>query len=319
DPIWRERCELVPGNAPAIDFGLAGQRYLELASRVTRVHHLHQSSHHSLAEREAGQINVAATREVIEFARAAAGLRSVVHYSSVFVSGDRTGVVLEEELNVGQTFRSPAEETLALSEAMWSRTGAALPVTILRSGQVVGDTHSGEVDRLDGIYPLLVFLIASPREVALPLPSRADVALHLVPVDFLARAGVELGLCERARGKTVQLVDPRPLTARQFIEAAAASAGKRLLPGIPPAPLSKTLRSNPGVRLQAGHLRALHDLLTTPVSYDDRQALSLLSESGIECPPLESYLAVLVAHVRARSLRGTLNEEHLEEGPFLVD
>ncbi len=314
------RCELVIGNASAIDFGLAGPRYLELAARITRIHHLYQTTRSEVDEREARKVNVASTREVIELAKVTPRLERLVHYSSVLISGDRTGVVFEDELNVGQSFRSPAEETLALAEALLQRTASELPLTIVRTGQIAGNSRTGEVERLDGFYPLLAFLLAgSDDEVALPLPSRSDASLHVVPVDFVARAGVELGLREQARGKTVQLIDPRALSARHFVEAAAELCGKRLVAGLAPAPLSKTLRNMAGLRPHLSQLRGLHELMTTPVSYDDRGAQSALAGSGIECPPLLAYLPVLVDYVRKLRERGSLSEQRPEEGPFLVE
>jgi thioester reductase-like protein len=201
---------------------------------------------------------------------------------------------------------------------MLHRARPNLPLTILRSAQVVGDSKSGEFDRLDGPYPLLAFLASAPGEVALPLPASADATLHLVPADFVAAAAVVLGAHPRAEGKTAHLVDPRPMSARRFIELSAELSGKRLLPGLAPAPLTKTLRNNPGLRPLAGQLRPLQSLLTTPVTYDDRVALELLAGSGIECPPLEAYLPVLVQEVQARARSGTLFDELPEDGPHLV-
>ena len=146
-----ERCQLVEGKAGAIDFGLSGPNYLGLARTVTRVHHLYQSFEHGLSDREARAVNVAATREIIEFAKAAGALRRLVHYSSVFVSGNRSGIVLEDELNRGQSFRSPFEESLALSEAMLEHVHDTVPLTIVRSAQVIGDSRTGEVDRSPGL------------------------------------------------------------------------------------------------------------------------------------------------------------------------
>jgi len=154
----RARVDLLSGNPAAIDFGLSGASYLALAGRVARIHHFYHSQSYSLDEREARQLNVGGVREVIEFARACVGLRRLVHHSTVFVSGNRTGIVMEDELERGQSFRSSAEESLALCEAMLQRVRPSLPLTIVRSAQVVGDSKSGEFDRLDGPYPLLAFL-----------------------------------------------------------------------------------------------------------------------------------------------------------------
>jgi thioester reductase-like protein len=317
DAAASARCDVVLGNPSAIDFGLSGADYLALAGRVARIHHLYQSHSHVLDEVASRSLNVAATREVLEFARASVGLRRLVHYSTVFVSGNRTGIVLEDELARGQAFRSPAEESLALCEAMLQRVRFSVPLTIVRTGQVVGDSRTGEFERPDGPYPLLLFLAAGEDEVALPLPARADAALHVVPADFVAAAGVELGSLPDAEGQTVQLVDARPLSARRFVELAAELSGKRLVPGLA-APLTKALRGNPAVRLVASQLRSLQSLLTTPVSYDDRNALALLAKSGLSCPPLEAYLPVLIEEVQARARSGTLLDEPPNDAPHLV-
>jgi hypothetical protein len=47
-------------------------------------------------------------------------------------------------------------------------------------------------------------------------------------------------------------------------------------------------------------------------------AVELLTGSGIECPPLETYLPVLVREVQARARSGTLFDEPPEDGPHLV-
>jgi thioester reductase-like protein len=314
----RERLELVSSDPAAIDFGLSGASYLALAERITRVHHFYQSSSYALDERGARHLNVAGVRETIEFARVCTKLERLVHYSSVFVSGSRTGIVMEDELEHGQSFRSPAEESLALGEAMLRRAGSGLPLTVVRTAHVVGDSRTGEFDHVDGPYIILALLATAPDEVALPLPASVDATLHLVPVDFVAAAGLELGSRPAALGKTVHLVDARPLSVRRFVELAAQELGKRLVPGMSPAPIGKTLRGGAGLRLVRHQLRPLSSLLTTPVSYDDRSALELLSGSGVECPPLERYLPVLLQEVQTRARSGTLLDEQPEDGPHLV-
>jgi hypothetical protein len=42
--------------------------------------------------------------------------------------------------------------------------------------------------------------------------------------------------------------------------------------------------------------------------YDNRQALELLSESRVECPPLESYLDVMLEHVERRVAERRLDD-----------
>jgi thioester reductase-like protein len=302
-----ERVSVLEGDPTAIDFGLARGPYAELAASVTHVHHAYQVVDLAAPPRAAESANVAGTREIIEFCRVARALKRVVHHSSVFVSGDRTGPVHEGELATGQSFPSPVARSLALAEAMLSRH-PELPLTVVRAAQVVGDSKTGVVDRLDGPYPLLVFLASAPSGSGLPLPPRADSPLHVVPVDHLARAAHALSMSPTALKKTFHVVDPAPLSARRFLELAAARFGQRLDPGFNAAAFGRALLGNRGVGLLVQNLRSVTELISTPVTYDDTLAREELARAGVACPPLDSYLDVLLAELERRVKEQRLND-----------
>lgn len=313
-----ERVELVLCQVSAIDFGLAGPTYLEIARRVTRVHHFYQTFDRRLDKSLAQRVNVHGVREVIELARAASRLERVVHYSSVSVSGDRTGIVLESELEAGQGFRAPVEETLALAEAMLRRA-EGLPVTVLRAAQLVGDSVTGETERLDGPYPLIAYVLGTEGpDVALPLPSRADARLEMTPVDFLVKAGALLGESPVARGETLHLSIKDPAPARVFVERVAELCDKRIMMGLPPASITKTLLRNPSTRAFGRHLSALSDWLTTPVRHDDARARRLLEAVGLEPPTLEAILPSMVEYMRERVRSGSFDAPDALEATSLV-
>lgn len=295
----RSGVSLVEGDPAAIDFGLARGAYFELAASVTEVQHLYQVLDPAQPAALAESANIGGVREIIEFARVARRLTRVVHHSSVFVSGDRRGVVAEGELAAGQSFRSPVTRTLALGEAMLRRQ-ASLPLTVLRAGHIVGDTKTGVMDRLDGPYPLLVLLASTPPGTPLPLPPRADAAVYVTPVDYLARAALAAADLPAAHGATLHLTEPSPISVGRLLELAGAHFGVPMERGIHPRALGRALLGNPGVGLLAQNLRTMIDLISNPVSYDDRVAASLLGPLGIRCPVLETYLDVLLAHVEAR-------------------
>ena len=303
-----DRFSLIEADPAAIDFGLSGSAYVDLARSVGIVHHAFQVLELSEKPEVARRVNVAGTREIVEFGRAATRLSRVVHYSSVFVSGNRSGVVREDELERGQGFRSSVEESLAVAEQMLRRE-RNLPLTVVRTAQVVGDTKHGEAGRLDGPYPLLAFLASAPPGGALPLPPRSDATLHVVPVDYVAEAGVYLGRAKSALGRTVHLVDAEALSARRFLELAAERFGKRLESGFNAAAVTRAVVGNPGAALLARRIRGVAELLTNTARYDDRSAVELLAPAGIVCPPISSYLPVLLSHVEAR-----VAEKRLDDG-----
>jgi thioester reductase-like protein len=310
--LARERVTVLCGDASAIDFGLAGGAYRELAESVRIVHHAYQVVDLGAPSDVAHLVNVGGAREMIELGKAAKRLERIVHHSSVFVSGDRSGVVLESELAMGQRFRSPVEESLALAEQMLSRH-TSLPLSVVRAPWVVGDSLTGEVDRLDGIYPLLVFLASAPRGIALPLPLRADSMLYAVPVDHVARAARVIASHPAALGKTVHLVDTAAPSVRRFVEIVAERFGQRIESGSNPAAFGRALVKNPAVGLLARRLRIVSELIGTDAVYDDRNAVEILSPSRIECPPLEAYIDVMLEHVERRVAERTMGEHHSTE------
>ncbi len=298
---------VIEGDPAAIDFGLARGPYRALLEEVVCLHHAYQVLDLAAPAELARTVNVGGAREVIEFSRAAERLGRVIHHSSVFVSGDRTGVVLESELHARQSFRSPVAASLALSEAMLKRH-PEVPLTVARASQIVGDSRTGITDRLDGPYPVLAFLLGVPSDTVLPLPPRLNAPLHLVPVNYVARAAYHLGDLPATLGATLHLVDSAPLTTRRFIELAAAHFGKRLEDGFHAGSFGRSLFNNPGVGLLAQKLRAVQNLVMRNVVYDAASAVAGLAGSGITCPPLESYLDVLLAHVEERAKERGLTE-----------
>ncbi|HEY6558136.1 MAG TPA: SDR family oxidoreductase [Polyangiaceae bacterium] len=296
----RARVEILEGDAVAMDLGLSGKEYKELAARITRIHHMAQVTHPAVDQRTAEQVNIGATREIIEFARACARLEGMVVFSSASVSGTRSNLVLEEDLNAGQSFRTPVEETLARAEQLVRSCMKALPVSVVRPTQVVGDSRTGEVDRLDGPYLLILLIVSSPQDFPLPLPTSGDAPIHLVPIDYVVSAAHVIGRQRAAMGRTFHLADPHPLSVRRMFELVARSGGRRLPTGFIPTNVTKALLRTPGVNLFAKSPKAFLDMLATPVRYDTRNTEEALRGTGLVCPPFESYVDELVAFVKRR-------------------
>lgn len=296
----RERVVIIEGDAAAMDLGLSGAEYRTLGAEVDRVHHLAQITYPGVPRETTEATNIGAMREVIELGRCCTNMRSIVVHSTALVSGNREGLVLEDDLNAGQAFRTPVEETLARAERLARSALPELPIVVLRPTWIVGDSTTGEIERFDGPYLLVLLLVTSPQDLPVPLPTRGDALLHLVPIDYVVRAAHFIGRHPKAIGRTFHLADPRPLTVRRVFELVAASGGKRLPGGFIPTRVTKALLSAPGRGLLAKSPRAFVDMLATPVRYDTRNSAELLHDSGIVCPPFESYVDTLVAHVRGR-------------------
>jgi hypothetical protein len=226
-------------------------------------------------------------------------LRCLVFHSTAFVCGDTKGTVYEEELPEGASYRSVVEETRARAERLVRRAGKEIPIAIVRPTMIVGDSSTGEVERLDLPYLFVLLLLAAPADLALPIGARGDVPLHLVPVDFVVRAACAIGRDPRAPGRTFHLVDPQPVPVRRFGEMIHAIREKRAS-WVELSTLARSVLRAPGIEGYLRSPKALIDQILSNVRFDARSADAVLGPLGIACPPLPSYAEKLVAAVEER-------------------
>jgi nucleoside-diphosphate-sugar epimerase len=296
-PAAGKRTTIAVGDVAKMDLGLAGPEIEAISRDVTHVFHLAAVQYLGVSAAEAEAVNVGGTRNVLACAREMKKLERLVHFSTCFVSGDREGVITEDELDVGQRFRNHYEETKFRAEKLARGAMSDLPITILRPSIVVGESATGEIDRFDGIYAMGILVVTSPMSVPLPLPGPGTAPLNLVPVDFVTAAAMRLALDERAAGKTFHLVDPNPLSARHVYELIAKRAGKR----VPRVTLSyslarRVLRLPLIERFSREEAQAL-DYLNHFAVYNCSNTLLMLEGTGIQCPRFDTYVDNLMKFV----------------------
>jgi nucleoside-diphosphate-sugar epimerase len=288
------KVEILAGDIVDMHLGLSGPEYQRVTAATTHLFHLAAISYLGMPREMARRVNVDGTRNVLELARACPKLQRLVHYSTCYVSGDRVGVIAEDELDVGQSFRNAYEETKFEAEKLVQRAMASLPITIVRPATVVGDSRTGEIDRFDGPYYLGMLLVMSPLVLPLPLPGNGVAPLNVIPVDFAVAATWQLAQNPKAVGKTVHLVDPNPMSARRVYELIAERANKRLPRFRLSARATDLFLRLPGVEKRSRPQRAAIHSVNHLALYNCHTALELLDGTGVRCPRLESYLDTLV-------------------------
>jgi dephospho-CoA kinase len=293
----RGRAEVLVGDVCDMDLGLSSAEYRAVSRELTWIHHLAGIYFMGVDEDTAHRVNVVGTRTVIDLARDASRLERVVHWSTAMVSGDRKGTFYEDDLEAGQKFRSAYERTRYEAERMVRAAMRQLPITVVRPGIIVGDSRTGEIDKLDGPYYLMVVIATNASGVRLPLLGRSDAPLHLVPIDYVIDAAWHVARGETAAGKTFHLVDPAPMPARAVFEAVAEHAHTEKPRGHIPRQLARAVLRTPGLaRLGRGPL-AFVDVLDHAVHYDQTNTAQALAATTVRCPPLAEYLPVLVRYV----------------------
>ncbi|MDC0708404.1 SDR family oxidoreductase [Stigmatella sp. ncwal1] len=290
--------ELLTGDIVDMHLGLSGEEYQRLCERVTDIYHLAAVSQLNVPKETSWRVNVDGTRNMLELARDCAHLRRFNTFSSCYVSGDRVGVIAEDELDLGQGFRNPYEESKFQAEKLVQRASATLPITIFRPCSVVGDSRTGEIDRFEGPYYLGILLVTSPLVAPLPLPGNGVAPLNVVPVDFVVAAVWHISRDPRSVGRTFHLVDPNPMSARRVYERIAEKSNRKLPRFHLPARAADVMLRLPVLERLARPQRAAISYVNHLVIYNCHNTLELLDGTGIRCPPLASYLDQLVAYVR---------------------
>jgi thioester reductase-like protein len=294
------RTEIFEGEPAALDMGLSGAEFRSLTRQVTRLHHVAHESHVGADRKTAERENVQGAVEALELARHCDALRCVVHHSTAHVSGDRAGIVYEDELDEGQGFHSVEQETRMRAELVMRRAMPKLPIAVVRPTMLVGDSDTGEADRLDGAYLLVMLLLGLPGDLAVPLPTGSNNPLNIVPVDYAVKAARYVGTRREAPGKTFHLASHETLTAQQVFDTIARAGGRRTTRSILPSRVATMLSRTPAIARFLQEPRALVQQLATKARYDTRNADRLLAHSGLSCPPLEAYVGTLVATVQER-------------------
>jgi len=171
-------------------------------------------------------LNIGGTRRVLDVARRAkAG--HFHHISSIAVAGEFRGTFTEDMFDEGQDLPSPYHATKYAAEAL-VREQSDVPWRIYRPAIVVGDSRTGEMDKVDGPYyflPLLASIGELPGASRLPLvlPDLGDS--NVVPVDYVADALDALLHADRLDGRAFHLAHPRMQPLVEVYNALARAAG----------------------------------------------------------------------------------------------
>ena len=296
-PHTVDRVQLVEGDIATGGLGLSESVPVD---DVTEVWHLAAVYDLSVPEDTAKRVNVAGTEHVLQFCRECSNFRRLQYVSTCYVSGRYDGEFTEEMLEEGQEFQNHYEETKYEAERLVRAAMAeGLPATIYRPGIVVGDSHTGETQKYDGPYFVAAYMKRLPVVAFLPDVDETVMA-SLVPRDYVIAAMDELSVMDRSEGKTYQLTDPDPPTAREVAEIFGKHLGKRLvwLP-IPVSVVRGLLDTLPGMELLTGLPAETLDYFAFPTTYSTAHAVADLEGTGVSCPRFRDYADTLLDYMEA--------------------
>lgn len=290
-----ERAEVFPGDITQPDLGL-GDRYSEVAERITMACHLAAVYDLSIPRDVGWEVNVEGTRHLLDLLAESPNLERFGYVSTAYVSGRRTGTIREDELVHNEGFKNFYEETKYHAEVLVQDRMDEIPTTIFRPGIVVGDSETGETEKFDGPYFVLNALRQLPRYTLMTRIGSGTEPVNLVPVDYVIAAMTHLLGADEATDTVFHLTDPRPLTTQAILELFSDLLDKRVAFVPIPLNVARTLMST-GVGRYLGIAPELIDYFDHPSRYDSIHTQQALNDTGITCPALPDYAPKMVAYL----------------------
>ncbi len=297
--------EPVVGDLTQPMLGLDADEVEAFTGKVDHFFHL-AAIYDMEAEDEAIRLaNVEGTIHAVELAnRIDAGCFHLA--SSIAVAGLYKGVWREdmfdeaEDLNRHAYFRTKHESERIV------RDQVEVPFRVYRPGIVVGNSETGEMDKVDGPYYFfkLIQRIRGTLPQWFPTVGVEGKEINVVPVDFVADAMDHIAHLEGRDGETFHLTDPNPLKAGQIINLFSRSAhapqmsmrlDPQMLDVVPPAVRGGLMMLSPVQRVvdtvlgDLGIPRQVLVYVNYPTSFDCSNTLEALEGSGIAVPPLATY------------------------------
>ena len=304
-----ERVQPVVGDLRRPLLGVEKEQIAELIGNVTHFFHLAAVYDMTAPAERNNAVNVGGTTHAVELARAV-NAEHLHHVSSIAVAGTYRGVFEEDMFDEGQRLPSPYHHTKFESERI-VRDQPYIPWRIYRPGIVVGDSQTGEMEKVDGPY----YFFKAIQRLRHVLPEWVPLVgldlgyTNVVPVDWVAGALEHIAHEPDLDGRAFHLTDPRPQRVDELINELAVAAhaprfalsiDKRLIDPLPKWPLALAAQLPPWRQVRKLALRelgipseVLAHMELVP-RFDTREAGSALAGSALEQPPpLQEYVARL--------------------------
>ncbi len=292
------------GDLTAKKLAVSADDLKKLKGQIDHFYHL--AAVYDLGADEASQIavNVEGTRNTVELAKLI-GAGHFHHVSSIAAAGLYEGVFREDMFDEAENYEHPYFMTKHESEKI-VRTECRVPWSVYRPAMVVGDSVTGEMDKIDGPYYFFK-LIQRMRQLLPPwMPSIGleGGRINIVPVDFVVDALDTISHKAGIDKKCYHLVDPVGYRVGDVLDIFSRAAhaprmnlfvNAALLGFIPRSVTKGLMALAPVRRVRNAIMKDLglpEDMLTFvnyPTRFDCRDALAMLKGSGVVCPNLKDY------------------------------
>jgi nucleoside-diphosphate-sugar epimerase len=296
-PVPLASLTVFEGDISQPRLGLNETDLSQLVSSTDEVWHCAASLSFQPEDRdEIFKMNVGGTRNVLDIVERIPG-RRLHHVSTAYIAGNRSDVAMENEINVGQTFKNPYEESKCEAELIIAEAhrDGKLDATVYRPSIVIGNSASGRATHFHGVYAFIRGLWTAlerlrrgiPEDSVVNLPLRLlgaeATTLNFVPIDYVVDGMVAISRRDDCVGETYHLVNPVPTENRIWLPNICRILGVQGVQLVP----ENSFRKMPMTRLEQIFQKQMafyYQYLQGEPRFDCRRTLEALKNTGIQCP-----------------------------------
>jgi len=303
------RIKPVIGDLGSPRLGVSDQAVADLKSAGVD-HFFHLAAVYDMtADEERNRIaNVDGTRHAVALANEI-GAGRFHHASSIAAAGLYKGLFREDMFDEGQKLAHPYHRTKFESEKL-VRTQTTMPWRVYRPAIVVGNSKTGEMDKIDGPYYFFtaIKLLRHYLPGWFPLIGPELGYTNIVPVDFVADAMDHIAHQDGLDGQAFHLTAAKSQRSGEVMNTIAAAAhapqmsmriDSKLLQALPRGTIGMLMQlpAARGVRkallADFGIPEEVIGYIGLTAQFDTRDTERALAGSGIAVPPLDSYATKL--------------------------
>jgi NAD(P)-dependent dehydrogenase (short-subunit alcohol dehydrogenase family) len=304
-PTATERIKPITGDLGRPNLGVSDAD-LETLKQAGIDHFFHVAAVYDMtADEERNRVaNVEGTRNAVALANAIPAAR-FHHVSSIAAAGLYKGLFREDMFDEGQKLDHPYHRSKFESEKL-VRTQLSMPWRVYRPAIVVGDSRTGEMDKIDGPYYFFT-AIKKARHLLpgwFPLVGPELGYTNIVPVDYVADALDHIAHQDGLDGQAFHLTNPKSQRSGEVMNTIAKAAhapqmslriDSKLLQALPKGTIGMLMQLPAAKGVRKAILadfgipdEVLGYIALTP-QFDTRDTERALEGSGIAVPPLDSY------------------------------
>jgi len=294
----------IVGDLTQPQLGISKTDLRKLKGKISHFFHLAAIYDLKASAEDQQRANVDGTRNTVGLADAIA----VKHFhlvSSIASAGLFEGLFREDMFDEAENLDNPYFRTKHDSEAIVRRE-CKVPWRIFRPAIVVGDSRTGEMDKIDGPYYFFK-LIQKMRKLLpswMPTIGIEGGRINVVPVDFVVAAMDHIAHLKNEDGKCFHLTDPSPMRVGDLLNSFARAAHAPQMTmrinaaifGFIPRHVRKALfaltpirRIRNAVMKDLGLPDSIFEFINYPTRFDCRETLRVLKGTNIAVPPLDTY------------------------------